>query len=134
MTNPIALIIEDDPKLAEIFTFAVQKAGFDIETIHDGNSAVARLAEICPSLVILDLHLPNVSGEQILQQIRADERLAKTNVILATADALTADKLRAASNLVLLKPIDFSQLTNLAARFRPSQPSTSDDNMTNDGT
>lgn len=119
MNKPLALIIEDDQKLADIFSLSLQAAEFETEIAADGQTALSRLAEIIPAVVILDLHLPQVSGEKILKKIRADERLAQTRVMLATADAFMAEGLRADADLVLLKPISPTQLRDLAARLRP---------------
>ena len=119
MTNPLALIIEDDPKLAKIFSIALESAKFQTEIIPDGEMALARLAEITPSIVVLDLHLPFVSGEEILHHIHADDRLVETRIMLATAAALMAEKLRKKTDLVLLKPISVNQLRSLAQRLHP---------------
>ena len=94
MTAPLALIIEDEEVLAEIYTVALQMAGFETEVVGDGQQALTRLAEIVPTLVILDLHLPRVSGAEILHHIRGDERLSNTKVILATAQDRLADSSR----------------------------------------
>lgn len=118
MTHPLALIIEDDPKLADIFSLALKSAEFETEIVSDGNQALTWLANKTPSIIVLDLHLPYVSGKEILRQIQADDRLANTRVMLATADALMADSLREEVDLVLLKPISVSQLRDLAARLR----------------
>jgi two-component system cell cycle response regulator DivK len=119
MANPLAFIIEDDQRLATIFANALQMAEFETEIIQDGKSALDRLAAAIPAIVVLDLHLPHISGRDILRQIRKDERLAKTRVILATADPLMAESLRGDADLVLLKPISFGQLRDLASRLRP---------------
>ncbi|MBN1991914.1 MAG: response regulator transcription factor [Anaerolineae bacterium] len=119
MANPLAFIIEDDDKLATIFAEALRMAEFETEVVQDGHTALTRLANTTPAVVVLDLHLPHVSGQEILQQIRGDERLAKTRIILATADALMAEHLRQKADLVLIKPISFSQLRDLSARLRP---------------
>lgn len=119
MDNPLALIIEDDPDLSTIFAGALQAAEFETEIVADGQLASVRLAETLPSVVILDLHLPHVSGRDILDQIRIDPRLQETRVMLATADAAMADMLRSEADLVLIKPISFSQLRDLARRLRP---------------
>jgi two-component system, cell cycle response regulator DivK len=119
MTNSLALIIEDDEFLAEIFSLTLQEAEFEIEIIRDGRVALTRLAAITPALVVLDLHLPHISGVAILHQIRADQRLAETRVMLATADAILADNLREDADLVLLKPISTNQLRELAKRLHP---------------
>ncbi len=120
MSNPLALIIEDDKDLARIFSEALLQAAFETEIIRDGQAALERLAEVTPVVVVLDLHLPHVSGKKILRQIRADERLAKTRVILATADPRMAQNLRDDADVVLLKPVSFEQLYFLAGRMRPS--------------
>jgi CheY-like chemotaxis protein len=65
--------------------------------------------------------MPDIDGNIILAQIRADERLSAVNVILATADAVFAQALQSQAELVLLKPVSFSQLTDLASRFHPHQ-------------
>jgi CheY-like chemotaxis protein len=119
MEKPLALIIEDDQKLADIFSLSLQAAEFLTEIVANGQIALARLAEIVPAVVVLDLHLPHVSGEKILRQIRGDKRLAQTRIMLATADALMAEELRGEADLVLLKPISPTQLRDLAARLRP---------------
>jgi DNA-binding response OmpR family regulator len=119
MTDSFALIIEDDANLAKIFSFALQAAEFQTEIIQDGTLALARLAEIIPHLVILDLHLPHHSGQEILRKIRTDARLNQTRVMLTTADARLAESLREEVDLVLLKPISPSQLRDLAKRLHP---------------
>ncbi len=116
--NPLALVIEDDPEQQKIFSKAVEMAGFSVEIFGDGNEAIQRLDEATPTLIILDLHLPNVSGDEILRHIRTQERLASVSVILATADPIFAESLSAESDLILLKPISFIQLRDLAIRMR----------------
>lgn len=120
MNKPLAIVIEDHENTATIFAAALNTAEYEVEVINDGASALERLSEVTPSLVVLDLHLPNVSGEKILHQIRADERLKKLPVILATADPLLAEILSSEANLVLIKPISFDQLSELSKRLHPS--------------
>ena len=115
----LALVVEDDPDLSAIFASALQSAGFETEIITDGGKALARLVEVVPSLVILDLHLPHLSGANALRQIQADRRLLETRVVICTADAAMADELRNQADLVLLKPVMYSQMRDLAARLVP---------------
>lgn len=119
-TNPLALIVEDDGHLASIYSQALQAAQYTTETVLDGNTALDRLRKIVPAVVVLDLHLPIVSGKDVLTEIRSNERLAQTKVMITTADATLAENLAGDSDLVLLKPIGFDQLRDLAARLRPS--------------
>jgi two-component system, OmpR family, response regulator BaeR len=115
--SPIAMIIEDDEKLARIFTAAISEAGFTPHTVHRGDVALQELGVFQPRLVILDLNLPGSPGETILKAIREDPRLTKTCVIVTTADAERARVLESEGDLVLVKPVSFSQLRDLSYRL-----------------
>lgn len=119
--NPLALIIEDDEDMGTIFSAAMRQAGFEPEVVVDGQLALERLQEVAPDVIVLDLHLPTVSGPEILQYIRRDERLKNVRVIIATADPHLADTLRKEVSFVLDKPVSFRQLTILSQRLRPGK-------------
>ena len=116
-TKPVALIIEDDDDLAVIFSGALQAAGYETEIICTGDMALTRLAAVTPVIIVLDLHLPKVGGIEILRQIRADNRLVNSHVLAVSADARMADVARPQADVVLVKPISFSLLRDLAMRF-----------------
>jgi CheY-like chemotaxis protein len=120
LKDPLALIIEDNEAVAHVFQVAIEQAQFEIELIQNGRIALDRLAVVTPALILLDLHLPHVSGQEILRYVRADERLAKTPVILATADVTKAETLKGEVDFVLIKPLGFVQLHELAKRLRLS--------------
>ncbi len=119
MTQPFALVIEDDPDLSDIFSQALAVSGYQTETILDGRVALERLGGIEAVVIVLDLHLPNVSGETILDRIRSDARFENTRVIVTTADTIMAELVRDKADIVLVKPVSFSQLRDLATRLRP---------------
>lgn len=119
MDTPVAFVVEDDQNLALAFAEAVKEADFEVEVIYDGQTAMDRLAETTPDIVILDLHIPHVHGSEILDYIRSTERLKGIRVIVASADDHRAAELRGVADLVLLKPIGFRQLQQLATRLRP---------------
>lgn len=121
MINPRALIVEDDADVAFLYAEALRGAGFEPEIIRDGSTALARLARIAPALVVLDMHLPFVTGEEILRRMRADRRLDNTRVIMTTGDAQVAEAMTNDVDLALVKPVSEEQLRELAARLRPSQ-------------
>ena len=118
MTNPLAFIIEDDEQLATIFAFAFKDAEFETEILRNGRVALERLGAISPSVVVLDMHLPHVSGKEILHFIRAEPQLVDTPVLLATADPGLGDSLEKEVDQVLIKPISFVVLRDIARQFR----------------
>jgi DNA-binding response OmpR family regulator len=119
MKKPFVFIVEDDPKLNEIISITLQE-DFELEACMDGDDALKRIREIVPDLVVLDLNLPGTSGTNLLTFIRADERLLKTRVILATADERQAETLTDEADIILLKPVSPSQLKDMALRMSPS--------------
>lgn len=120
--KPISMIIEDDEDLSAIFCEALNAAGFDTEIIRNGRLAIERLQNVAPDVVILDMHLPLVAGADILRYIRSEKRLAFTNVVVTTADAILGDQVRDTADFVLIKPISFGQLRDLTARLNPVDP------------
>jgi len=120
MDNPSVLIVEDDQDVAELYSHVLESSGFTTEILRTGEAALARLAATAPGLVVLDLNLPpHVSGADVLHHIRADPRLAETRVIVVTGHPDLADTVRDQADLVLLKPVDVSQLSDFVARLRP---------------
>ena len=117
MSNLVALVIEDHRDISALFRVVLEEAGFKTEIIQTGDEAVTRLTEVIPEVVILDLHLPGVQGDEILRQIRADARLAETRVIVITAYSALADTLQGEADLVLIKPVSLNLLRRLVARL-----------------
>lgn len=114
-----ALIIEDDGRLATVFAEALRTAGFVPQIAANGREALGSLQTGAPALLLLDLHLPDIGGDELLRQMRQMDYLSQTVIILTTADAVMAAELRSEVDLVLLKPISFRQLRDLAARLYP---------------
>ena len=119
--SQLALIIEDDEDLANIFAEALGGVGFDVEVVADGRLAQERLINgATPFLVLLDMHLPYISGADLLTNvIKKDGRFAKTIVIITTADARMGEAYNELADFVLIKPISFVQLRDLTSRLRP---------------
>ncbi len=118
--KPLALVVEDDVAQADIFRRAVELANYRAVVCETGTAAREFLAENAPRLVVLDLHVPGVSGSELLKLIRSHPHLRGTQVILATADPRMAEMLDEQSDLVLLKPVSFTQLRSLAERLHPT--------------
>lgn len=116
----LALIIEDDEDLANIFAEALRGIGFEVENALDGAIAREKLrAGDAPFLILLDMHLPHVSGKDLLLEMKKDERFDKTWIFITTADARLAEEYREQVDIALIKPILFGQLKDLAVRLKP---------------
>ena len=120
MIHPHALIIEDDKDAAELYRHVLEPLGFETEIIRTGEAASARLTDVVPTVVLLDLHLPDrISGTDILHQIRADKRLTETRVIVVSGHPELAETVGDEADVVLIKPVDVSTLSDLITRLQP---------------
>ena len=115
--KPQALIIEDDKNMANAFAEAVTIAGYHVQVVNDGLVALDIIKDRPFHFVLLDLHLPGMTGEHLLEQIREMPHMAGAHVILATADDRKAEELQGVADLVFLKPVGFTQLRDIARRI-----------------
>ncbi len=118
MEKPVALIIEDERDIAALFRHVLDIAGYHTEIVMDGREAVKRLELARPDIVLLDLNLPGVSGSKILTQMRADQRLSAVPVVVITGHSEVAVSLPVEPDLILFKPVNLDQLSNLVQRLR----------------
>jgi DNA-binding response OmpR family regulator len=116
--NSLAVIIESNEELADLYCEAVKQAGFSTRSICDAKEALQAIDYLQPILVVLDLQIPRLGGMVILDQIRKNARMKETWVVITTDDPAMAETLRGLEDFVLEKPISFEQLRDLARRLR----------------
>jgi two-component system OmpR family response regulator len=66
------LVVDDDPHIRDLLTFALQKAGLATREAADGEAALAEIAQRAPDLVILDINMPRMDGIETCRRIRAN--------------------------------------------------------------
>lgn len=90
MDSPTILVVDDEKKILEVVSAYLKREGFQVVTASDGPSALASLAASQPSLVVLDLLLPGLSGEKVCQQIRQSSSVP---VLMLTAKSQEEERL-----------------------------------------
>ena len=116
--KPIVLIVEDDPSLATLLRYNIEKEGFRVSEAHDGEEALLQVQEAQPDLVVLDWMLPKVSGIEVCRRLRARVETKNLPVIMLTARGEDADRVRGldtGADDYLTKPFS---MTELLARIR----------------
>src|SRR6266545_705708 len=105
-TRRRVLIVEDEPGLAEVLSLHLAAAGFETGVCHDGLSALYELERTAPSLVLLDLHLPQVSGFRLIQLLkqRSDAPRIPVMVITALSFPEAEEAVRAGADDFITKP------------------------------
>jgi len=115
---PTILIIDDDLDTRVMLTHALKNLECSIIACDNGKDALERLANLQPDVIILDLALPYMRGEDILALIRQEPHLTETKVIIYTAHARMMDNMALQeADLLLEKPALVQQLRNAVAQF-----------------
>ena len=121
MNKPVAFIVEDDRDIVALFRHVLDVAGYQTEIMLNGKEAMDRLEAFQPNIVLLDLQLPGMSGVEILTRMRADDRMRNIPVVVITAYPVYAASLPVEPDLLLQKPVDINQLSNLVQRLQATQ-------------
>lgn len=87
-------IVEDDVNIREIERYALRNSGYDVEEFECGADFFKRLEQAKPSLILLDIMLPNEDGLDILSRIRGSAETARIPIIMVTAKTSELDKVK----------------------------------------
>jgi two-component system response regulator MprA len=110
------LVVEDEPSIAGFVRRGLHFEGYDVDVVPDGSSALRRLRDNPPDLLVLDVMVPGVDGLEIARRLRAAEaaeQLPSIPILMLTARDAVADRvtgLRAGADDYLVKPFDFEEL------------------------
>ncbi len=106
------MIIDDEQEMASLVAKRVRFMGYDVTCVFEGNEALEKIRLEKPDLVLLDLWLPDVSGLDIYNQLRADPLLATLPVIFFSADPSQENHCLKTlkANGFIKKPYDSSEL------------------------
>jgi DNA-binding response OmpR family regulator len=87
-------VVEDDPDVSQLIEHNLRTAGYEVSTFFSGAPVVSQAAMAQPSLFLLDIMLPGISGFDLCRQIRQHEQLAKTPIIFLSARTQEPDRLQ----------------------------------------
>lgn len=106
-----ALVVEDDDAILRMVKIVLEREGFLVEGVKTGDAAIELLGTVAYELLILDMMLPVLNGEQILEHLEKTQPQSLRRVIVTTASPrqLTCEFLEKVCRL-LIKPFDVRQL------------------------
>jgi DNA-binding response OmpR family regulator len=106
-------LVEDEPNIVVTLTYLLERAGFDVSTTTDGETALNAALAAPPDVMILDVALPVLSGIEVLRQLRADARGRHVPVVMLTAKGRKTDResaIGSGANIYLTKPFSNAEL------------------------
>lgn len=88
------LVVDDEPDIVALVAYHLARSGYRVATASSGTEALAMARADCPSLIVLDLMLPGISGYEVLEQLRANEGTRGVAVLMLTARKEEQDRIR----------------------------------------
>lgn len=104
------LLVEDDLSLADVISFTLRRAGFELITVHDGLAALATWEREQPDLLVLDLNLPKLDGLTVCRRIRAQSSVPILILSVRSGDETVVDALDLGADDYVVKPFSPTQL------------------------
>ena len=117
MLAATVLVADDDADILRFMEINLRLEGFEVVTARDGPDALAKVTDVQPDLVVLDVLMPGIDGYTICARIRADATLAAVPVIIVTANYASVDveaARQAGANDFLIKPFHPAALVDKA--------------------
>lgn len=120
------LVVDDEPSVLELITTRLDIAGYETFYARDGYEAVARLSELRPAALILDINMPRLDGFGVLRQMKQTDAASRIATMVLTARNQPDDVRQAillGARDFLAKPFNDQQLlTRVARLFLPPRP------------
>jgi two-component system, OmpR family, phosphate regulon response regulator PhoB len=122
--RPVVLVVEDEDNIATALEFVVLREGYGHDRVASGAAALPRIRDTRPDLVLLDVMLPEVSGYDICEGIRADPALARVKVLMMTARGSAVERKRGmelGADGFISKPFELGDLRAEVRRLLSAQ-------------
>jgi len=91
LSKQTIVVVEDEPDIREVVCYNLQREGFTVVPVGDGESGLASIRREKPALVLLDLMLPSMDGLEVCRRLKSDERTAGIPLIMMTAKGEESD-------------------------------------------
>jgi len=116
----VVLIVEDDPWIQDITRELLEEEGFEIASATDGESGLKTAERLRPHLILLDISLPRMGGEELLERLRAAPLLRQIPVVaISGRPEVLSERIRGLANGALRKPFDVAELLDMVHAQTP---------------
>jgi len=117
--RPVVLVIEDDPAARALISRVLNREGFEVSLAANGAEGLARVRELQPAVITLDVMMPGLDGWEVLGRLKADPATARIPVVMTTIveDRNLGFALGAAEYFT--KPLDWERFANVLRHYRP---------------
>ena len=112
--RPVILVVDDDAPILLLMRSLLREYGFEPVEAPSGEQAIEQARARTPDLVLLDRHMPGMSGDEVLRALRAEPALGSVPVLILSGEPIDPDELqRLGATAAVLKPFDVLALVEI---------------------
>jgi CheY-like chemotaxis protein len=117
------LVADDEPLTAEMLALIFAFRGYEVTCAYDGAEALRRAREQKPDVLLLDVMMPGLEGDEVTRCLRGDPEFAtRPVVLLSSADESEVAWREAGADMFIRKPVDIVNLPDVVAALMPTDP------------
>lgn len=129
--KPLILLVDDENNFLEIIGTKLKTSGFDVETAHSGDEAIRKSTEIMPDLILMDIHMPGMTGTDAALTIKQNDKTKDIKIAFLTSlndpwPGLAGDRAEASKEMgmadFLKKDDDLDKIVAKVRMLLPSAP------------
>jgi CheY-like chemotaxis protein/tetratricopeptide (TPR) repeat protein len=114
------MIVDDSPTIRKILGLTLERAGYKVVAEPDGESAIERLVQVVPDMILLDIAMPKIDGYEVCKRIKADPRTKAVPVVMLSGKGALFDKVKghmAGATEYLTKPFETPAVLAVVANY-----------------
>lgn len=115
--KPLILVVDDDAPILLLMRSVLREFGFEPVEASSGKQAIEEARQRKPDLILLDRNMPGMSGDEVLQTLRAEPPLTEVPIVILSGEPIEPEELRAlGADAAILKPFDVMLLVETIRR------------------
>ena len=111
------MLVEDDATMLSLLETLLQIEGFEVAKINDFGNLIPEIREANPKVILMDVHLEDIDGKEVLVQLRKDAHFEQTKIIMSSGMDYKDECLAKGANAFILKPYMPDELINKIKEF-----------------
>ncbi|MGI8681800.1 MAG: response regulator transcription factor [Mycobacteriales bacterium] len=132
MSGSLILVVEDDPSVRGLLQTLLAAQGYRVAVADDGLAGLVKASSARPALILLDLMMPDLGGQRVLEELRGDPALSAVPVLVVTGkvDAVPGLRAELGPDFVFAKPFAVAELLARVDEITGGPPATSEPDPT----
>jgi len=111
------MLVDDDRTILKLLQQLLELDGFEVTVVMRGGDAMPMARQVHPDVMLIDYHLEDIDGLQVVQALRADPQFAHLPLVVASGMNVEAEVLKSGANAFMVKPFDPDELSAVFKRL-----------------